>query len=517
MTERSSANPLKPAEKQPSGARSRIQPPPCAVVVFGITGDLAHRKIIPALYSLAADGLIPDRFALVGVGRRALSEEEIRNSLHSSVGRYARRSIDPRVWSNLASKIFYHHGNFDDPNTYNLLRQRLKQIDSSLGTEGNRVFYLATPPDLFLPTVRQLGRANLIYPRFEPSWSRVVVEKPFGHDLDSARQLNSGLAQILREDQIYRIDHYLGKETVQNILVFRFANSIFEPVWNHTYIDHVQITASETLGMEGRGAFFDRAGILRDMVQNHLLQILSIVAMEPPIALDANAVRDEKLKVLRAIRKFSPAEASANSVRGQYGPGWVEGQKVVGYREEEGVSPTSNTETYAALKLYVDNWRWSGVPFYLRAGKRLPKRVTEVAIQFREVPHLLFPKTMPYVGSNVLVLRIQPDEGISLRITSKIPGSSDSLQPVRMEFRYGTVFGADPPDAYERLLLDVMLGDSTLFNRADEVEAAWEVVMPFLEAWSEQKEEFPNYEAGTWGPAHADDLLRADGRSWRRP
>jgi len=502
----------------PADTRWTRRPQPCAVVVFGITGDLAHRKVVPALYSLLADRLTPERMAVVGVGRRDITAEALLSSLRGACDQHARhRPVTEALWSELSASFTYHRGRFDDPETYEALRQHLRALDQTHGIGGNRAFYLATPPDLFLPIVRHLGRAGLICSANDPCWSRVVVEKPFGRDVQSARELNAALAQVLREDQTYRIDHYLGKETVRNILVFRFANTIFEPIWSRDCIDHVQITVAESIGVEGRGRFFDTTGILRDIVQNHMLQLLSIVAMEPPAALDPEAVRNEKLKVLRSIRPMSRQEVAWSAVRGQYGPGMVGGESVVGYREEEDVQSDSGTETYAALKLYVDNWRWSGVPFYLRAGKRLPKRVTEIAVQFRRVPHMLFPDDSPYVNSNVLVLRIQPDEGIALRITSKVPGQGTRLQPVRMEFRYGSVFGADPPDAYERLLLDVLLGDSTLFNRGDEVEAAWEAVEPILEAWQERPTDFPNYQAGTWGPPSADDLLRRDGRSWRRP
>lgn len=501
-----------------AGARWSRRPEPCALVIFGITGDLAHRKVLPALYSLIADRLTPERMAIVGVGRRDVSADALLSSLRSACSSHSRhRPVSDTLWSELAASFTYHHGSFDDSGTYESLRQRLRTLDETFGTGGNRVYYLATPPDLFLPVVRHLGRAGLICSAHDPCWSRVVVEKPFGRDLQSARELNASLAQVLREDQTYRIDHYLGKETVRNILVFRFANTIFEPIWNRNCVDHVQITVAESIGVQGRAGFFDKTGTLRDVVQNHMLQLLAIVAMEPPASLDPEAVRSEKLKVLRSVRRLSREEAAACAVRGQYGPGMVNGQSVVGYRAEDGVPPDSDTETYAAVKLHVDNWRWAGVPFYLRAGKRLPKRVTEIAVQFRRAPHTLFPDDSPYVNSNVLVLRIQPDEGIALRITSKVPGQGTRLQPVRMEFRYGSVFGYEPPDAYERLLLDVMLGDSTLFNRGDEVEAAWEVVAPVLDAWAEDRADFPNYRAGTWGPPAADDLLRRDGRTWRRP
>ncbi|MGQ9524279.1 MAG: glucose-6-phosphate dehydrogenase [Armatimonadota bacterium] len=518
MSEDSIISSLRDDSLPTADARWSRRPEPCALVIFGITGDLAHRKIVPALCSLIADRQTADSMAVVGVGRRDIPMERLLTELRAASDRHARRRpVSDGVWSEFARRFVYHHGAFDDPATYEALRQRLRLLDETLGTHGNRVFYLATPPDLFLPIVRYLGRAGLICSAHEQCWSRVVVEKPFGHDLQSARDLNAGLAQVLREDQTYRIDHYLGKETVRNLLVFRFANTIFEPVWTHQYIDHVQITVAESIGVDDRGEFFDKIGTLRDMIQNHLLQLLSIVAMEPPSAVSPELVRDEKLKVLRAIRRMSVQEALSLSVRGQYGPGMVNGENVPGYRHEEGVRPDSPTETYAALRLDIENWRWSGTPFYLRAGKRLPKRVTEIAVQFRRVPHMIFPDGSPYVNSNVLVLRIQPDEGIALRLTSKVPGQGTRLQPVRMEFRYGSVFGVEPPDAYERLLLDVMLGDSTLFNRGDEVEAAWEVVAPVLEAWQDRPVEFPNYPAGTWGPPAADEFIRRDGRSWRRP
>lgn len=510
-------NPL----REPEGPRAAAirKPEPCTVVLFGATGDLAHRKVVPALYSLAADGLASEQMAIVGVGRRQLNEEEFRRDMRASVDAHARLGpTTGAAWGRFESRLFYHAGPLNDPATFDALRQRLRAIDEQHGTQGNRLYYLATPPGLFLPLTRQLGRAGLIYGPNDPSFSRVVFEKPFGHDLSSAKELNANIAAVLREDQTYRIDHYLGKETVRNILVFRLGNSIFEPLWNGAHVDHVQITVSESLGVEGRGAYFDEAGILRDMIQNHMLQLLSFVAMEPPASMDANAVRDEKVKVLRSIVRYSPRDAALNSVRGQYGPGWVEGGQVPGYREEGGVSRDSTTPTFAALKLAIANWRWAGTPFYLMAGKRLPKRATEIAVRFKQVPHRLFEAGGPHTDANVLVMRIQPDEGIALRVVSKVPGRGVRLQPVRMEFRYGATFGAEPPEAYERLLLDVMLGDSTLFNRRDEVEAAWEAIMPFLNGWDEtQPPHFPNYEAGTWGPTDAEHLIRRDGRKWRRP
>ncbi len=493
---------------------------PCVIVVFGATGDLTHRKLLPALYRLGRRAELPARYAIVGFARREKTSEQFRAEVEASLRKFTGGAeLDAAVWQSMSDGLFYHRSSFEDPAGYQRLRRFLDELDRTRGIQGNRVFYLATPPRAFDDIVEHLGAAGLVQPSSErPPWSRLVVEKPFGRDLSSGEQLNELVGRFFTEDQIYRIDHYLGKETVQNILVLRFANGLFEPVWNQKHVDHVQITVSEDLGVGLRGDYFEEVGILRDMVQNHMLQLVSLVAMEPPVALDADAVRDEKVKVLRALRVVEGQEALRHTARGQYGPGWIKGERVIGYRAEPRVAADSITETYVALKLFVDNWRWAGVPFYLRAGKRLAKRVTEIAIQFKDIPHLLFSDSQAGVAPNVLVLRIQPDEAISLRIGCKVPGPAVAVQPVRMEFLYGSAFGFEAPEAYERLLRDVLLGDATLFTRRDEVEAAWRWITPILESWSAAPPpQFPNYEAGSWGPQEARELIEADGRAWRYP
>jgi glucose-6-phosphate 1-dehydrogenase len=500
-------------------ARQRV-PQPCALVIFGATGDLTRRKLVPALYNLGRAGLLPQGFAVVGFARREKDTAQFREEMQAAVDQFSRhRPVPLEVWQPFAESLYYHSATFQDLSGYIRLRAFLEQLDRERGTAGNRIFYLATPPSAFEEIFANLGAAGLIYPQEQGTpWSRLIVEKPFGRDLASARRLNRQLEQVCAEEQVFRMDHYLGKETVQNILVFRFANEIFEPLWNQKYIDHVQITVSEDLGMEGRGRFFEEAGILRDIVQNHILQLLCLVAMEPPISLEAEAIRDEKVHILRALRPLSPEEVQRSTVRGQYAAGWVNGQEVVGYRQEPGVDPESTTETFVALRLYIDNWRWAGVPFFLRSGKRLPKRATEIAIQFKAVPRILFNRNPEApLEPNVLALRIQPDEGVSLRFGAKVPELATRVQPVKMDFRYGTAFGMEPPEAYERLLLDAILGDSTLFTRRDEVEAAWSFITPILEGWqAAPSPAFPNYTAGSWGPAEADALMAPEGRAWRR-
>jgi glucose-6-phosphate 1-dehydrogenase len=492
-------------------------PEPAAVVIFGATGDLTARKLMPALYSLARDLLLPPRFAIVAVGRPEKTDDEVRQVARASVREHVPDLYDEAVFDALAEGISYVRGDYLDPHTYVRLRQHLERVDSARGTAGNRLFYLAVPPALFSEIVRNLGEAGLVSKERRP-FTRVVIEKPFGRDLASARSLNHEVMRTFHESQIFRMDHYLGKETVQNLFVFRFANAFFEPLWNRNYVDHVQITVAETLGVESRGAFYEDTGALRDIVQNHMLQLLSLVAMEPPTRFRADEVRNEKVKVLRAIRRPTLDEVTRESVRGQYEAGTVDGKPAVGYRQEQGVNARSNTETYAAIRLEVDNWRWAGVPFYLRAGKRLAKRATEIAVFLRPVPHLPFEERSARPEPNALVLRIQPDEGISLRFGAKVPGLRVAIESVKMDFLYGTSFGERQPEAYERLLLDCLLGDPTLFARADEVEAAWEVVEPFLHHWSRHApSDFPNYEAGTWGPAAADRWIAGDGRAWRRP
>jgi glucose-6-phosphate 1-dehydrogenase len=526
------------------GLRMRRTAEPCAVVIFGVTGDLAHRKLLPALYNLMIERRLPVGFSIVGFARRPFSDEEFREQARASIEKYSRNkpSQRPSVWENFAQGLFYVQSNFDDANGYAKLALKLEEIDRQRGTQGNRIYYLSTPPDFYAPIVANLGASGLANTRLVPSgngsntavlntgmlmpapaddapWRRIIIEKPFGHDLPSAQQLNRQISEVFTEEQIYRIDHYLGKETVQNILVFRFANGIWEPLWSRRYIDNVQITVAESLGVEDRASYYDHSGALRDMLQNHMMQLLTLVAMEPPASFDAQAVRDEKAKVLRAIKPFSTAaEVAKNTVRGQYGPGAIFGKPVQAYRHEEDVPPDSITETFVAARFFVENWRWSGVPFYLRHGKRLPKRDTEIAIQFKPAPLALFQHTAAdEMQPNSLVLHIQPDEGIALRFESKTPGPEMRLRSVDMNFRYGTSFGVEPADAYERLLMDCMLGDSTLFTRRDEVELMWQLATSILEGWKQiPPPTFPNYRAGSWGPMAADNIIVPDGRTWRR-
>jgi glucose-6-phosphate 1-dehydrogenase len=508
------------------GLQGERVPRPTTMVIFGASGDLTKRKLLPALYSLARDRLLSSPFNVVGVARRDIGDGPFRQQMRESCDKYARRRpVEESLWESFSDGIFYVAGTFENPATYEKLKKRLDEIDAHRDTGGNRVFYLSTPPSEYPIIIKQLGEAGLINRERSGAFTRVIIEKPFGHDLESARALNKEVHEYLREDQTYRIDHYLGKETVQNILVFRFANGIWEPLWNGRYIDHVQLTVAEAIGVEGRGGYFEQAGILRDMVQNHMFQFLCLMAMEPPVAFEAEAVRDEKLKVLRSLRPLpaSPAELQKLVIRGQYGRGFVNGEQRIAYREEQGVAKHSTVETFAALKLHIDNWRWAGVPFYLRAGKALPKRVTEIAIHFKRAPHSLFNDASSRGRladePNVLTIRIQPDEGISLKFFSKVPGPTTDVLPVPMEFRYGTSFGAEPPEAYERLLLDCLLGDGTLFTRGDEVETSWAWIDRIEKAWAANlpAPEFPNYASGTWGPAEADRLIENDGRVWRKP
>ena len=499
------------------GVRLERTAEPCTVVIFGASGDLTKRKLVPALYRLTQQRLLPAEFAILGFARTKMSHDEFRDEMKEAIVTYSEaKQVDEAVWESFAKGIFYIAGDINNPKSYSEIKKMLDKIDEERGTAGNRVFYLSTSPSLYAEAIKQLGAAGLAKPK-DKGWIRIIIEKPFGRDLASARELNVEVAKVFDEDQVYRIDHYLGKETVQNLMVFRFANGIFEPIWNRRYVDHVQITNAESIGVEDRGGYYDTAGVVRDMIQNHVFQVTSLIAMEPPINLSANAVRDEKIKAMSAVREIPKDRVNEFVVRGQYTAGAVAGKPVKRYREEKDVKPHSQTETFAALKLFIDNWRWADVPFYLRSGKRMPKRVTEIAIQFRKAPLQLFKGAEQEMEPNVLVMRIQPDEGITLRIAAKVPGQVTRIRWVNMDFRYGASFGVASPEAYERLLLDCILGDSTLYARRDMTERGWEIVMPILEAWHESKEEIPKYEAGTWGPQEADELIERDGRKWRRP
>lgn len=499
-------------------ARSMAEP--CTVVIFGATGDLTHRKLIPALYNLAVDGELPTGVKIIGFARREKSDAEFRAGLADINKKVSRSGHDERVWNPFIENVHYHQSEFSDLEGYKRLAEKLTEIDSARGGKGNRLFYIASSPEFFDDILIKLKEAGLNQAE-EGCWARVIVEKPFGTDLATARHLNEVVNATFHEKDTYRIDHYLGKETAQNLMVLRFANAIFEPLWNSKHISHVQITCAENLGMEGgRGGYYDTAGALRDMVQNHLLQLLSLVAMEPPTDLSADGVRDEKVKVIRSLRQWdTPEKVAANVVRAQYTAGHVDGNPVPGYRDEDRVNPRSQTEAYVAVRLLIDTWRWSGVPFYIRMGKRLPKKSTEISIHFKDAPCVLFNTPCNGIpGGNVLVIRIQPDEGISLRMVSKIPGNSLRLEPVKMDFHYATSFGKASPEAYERLLLDAISGDATLFARRDEVEEAWKFIDHIEHAWhqSETPPPMAEFVAGSWGPKEADDLLAQDGNQWRR-
>lgn len=494
----------------------RKRPEPFTFVIFGAGGDLAHRKLFPALYNLMLDELMGTDCKILGVARRPYDDDQFRGAVREAVTRYSRRPPDAKVLDRLLANTRYLTADFSDGAQYQTLEETLH--DSQAGFPPNYLFYLATPPSAYPVIANHLGSVGLAHASDPDHWVRIIVEKPFGHDLESAMSLNIQLHQVFDESQIYRIDHYLGKETVQNILVFRFGNGIFEPLWTRQYVDNVQITVAESLGVAGRGSYYDNAGALRDMVQNHMLQLVSLIAMEPPVAFEADAVRDEKVKVLRSIRPFSTRDVADWTVRAQYEAGTIAGEEVPGYLDEADIASDSRTESYVALRLLIDNWRWAGVPFYLRTGKRLPERATEIAIQFKTAPHRFFQETETQeLAPNLLRLKIQPDEGISLRFGAKVPGPAIKVRTVNMEFLYDTSFAAIPPEAYERLLWDAMTGDSTLFTRKDEVEAAWTLVSSILRGWQRARGPIPTYPAGSWGPEQADILIERDQSHWRRP
>ena len=498
------------AEQNPltEGLHLRRRPDPCILVIFGASGDLTSKKLMPALYSLAYRGLLPEKFGIVGAARSEESDDGFRDRMKQAIKDHARDPFDGDVWEKLAGGMRYVTLDFADDKGEDLLRDKLNELDQERGTGGNRVYYFAVPPRAIGTLVAEIAER-----RASEGWVRLIIEKPFGHDLASAETLNAEIKEHFAENEVFRIDHYLGKETVQNMLALRFANGIFEPIWNRQFIDHVQITVAESIGIEGRASYYERAGAIRDIFQNHLLQLVAITAMEPPIDFTADSVRNEKVKVLKSLHTPGPKHV----VRGQYGPGFVEGEEVRGYREEDGVAPGSMTETFVAAKLYVDNWRWADTPFYVRMGKRLARRETTIAIQFKRAPHPPFADgASDGLRPNVLLIHVQPNEGISLAIGAKVPGQGLTIRTVHMDFLYGGAFREGLPDAYERLILDAMLGDATLFTRSDEIEEQWALVDAIVAFWQRDHPSFPNYPAGTWGPPAADDLVHRDGRSWRR-
>lgn len=492
-------------------------PEACALVIFGASGDLAQLKLLPAIYALARQKLLPEQFALVGYGRTEMGDEQFREHIRAAVA--AAHEVDDGVLNALLARARYQTGKYDDPKDFDALKQRLEELDQELGTGGNRLFYLATPPSTFAPIARCLGERGLARRGYGMKpWARVVIEKPFGYDLASARKLNQQLYERLTEEQIFRIDHYLGKELVQNILVLRFANVVFEPLWNHRYVDHVQITVAETISADERGGYYDKSGALRDIVQNHMLQLMALVAMEPPVGLDARSTRDEKVKVFNSVRQIKPEDVTQYAARGQYGAGGVDGTHTNGYGRAKGVDPNSTTETFAAVKLFIDNWRWNGTPFYLRTGKCLPKKASEIAIRFRRPPIALFQKHCESpVYPNDLIIHVAPEAGISLRVNGKVPGGALTIKSVAFEFNYAETFKTEPPEAYERLIADAMAGDQSLFIRGDEAEAAWTVIDPILKGWrrlDEKGDRLEEYAPGSWGPKSASGLIEKDNRQW---
>ncbi|QGQ19239.1 glucose-6-phosphate dehydrogenase [Cellulomonas sp. JZ18] len=487
---------------------------PSGLVIFGVTGDLARKKLMPAVYDLTNRGLLPPGFALTGFARRDWETQDFEQVVHDAVKQYARTPFREATWRQLAEGIRFVQGTFDDDDAFDRLRDTVEELDVSRGTGGNHAFYLSVPPSSFPVVCKQLARSGLSQPQ-DGTWRRVVIEKPFGHDLRSARELNDIVSSVFRPDDIFRIDHYLGKETVQNLLALRFANQLFEPIWNGNYVDHVQITMAEDIGIGGRAGYYDGIGAARDVIQNHLLQLLALTAMEEPVSFDAAALRAEKTKVLSAVRL--PRDLARHTARGQYTAGWQGGEKVIGYAEEEGFNPDSTTETYAAIRVDIDTRRWAGVPFYLRTGKRLGRRVTEIAVVFKRAPHLPFESTATEeLGKNALVIRVQPDEGVTLRFGAKVPGTAMEVRDVTMDFGYGHAFTESSPEAYERLILDVLLGDPPLFPQHEEVELSWKILDPITEFWASQGKP-DEYRAGTWGPASADEMMARDGRAWRLP
>jgi glucose-6-phosphate 1-dehydrogenase len=504
-------------ESNRSGSNYTGVTEPCTVVLFGASGDLAKRKVIPAMYDLAIHNSLGARYAIVGFARSPMTDDTFRQTAGDAAKTISEVGpIDPKQWSDFASRLYYHTGDYGNPAAYQALAARLKELSEKNDLGGNRLFYLSTPPEVYFDIIEQIGKAGLAKPSSPNSWVRIIVEKPFGRDLASAKELNKRVLNVFEEHQVYRIDHYLGKDTVQNLLVLRFGNGIFEPLWNRNYVDHVQITAAETLGVERRGGFYETTGALRDMIQSHVLQLTSLVAVEPPASFDANSVRNEKLKVLQSIRPFDLEAVAQSVIRGQYGPGEVGGKPLPGYRQEQGVNPSSKTETFVAARLLIENWRWAGVPFYLRTGKRLAKRTTEIVIQFRCAPHMVFRDKG--IEPNRLVLNIQPDEGISVSFSAKKPGTEMNIGNVVMDFSYREGFGGGSRSAYATLVNDCVRGDATLFDRGDNVEAAWALVDPILDVWSAAKTAtVPQYASGSWGPRESEQLLERDGRKWYNP
>ena len=501
-----------------SDSTKLIKAQPCTLVIFGASGDLTRRKLLPAVYNLLLDGLLPSNYAVLGLGRKEMNDDAFREVARGGIEEFSRQTMNSEKWDHFQSRLFYTNGEIDDPNTFQQMKAKLEDIEAKLQLPGNRIFYLAIPPTTFMPACEGLHQAGLIYDMDDSSpYSRVIVEKPIGRDLESAKEINAITGRVFDESQIYRIDHYLGKETVQNIMVMRFANAIFEPIWNYRYIDHVQLTVSEAETLGTRASYYEEAGALRDMIQNHILQLLCLIAMEPPYSLDPDVVRNARMDVLRGLRPIKGKDVEQMTVRAQYAHGTINGKEFPGYRREEGVRADSTTETYVALKVFVENWRWAGVPFYIRTGKAMPKRASEIAVQFKDIPQILF-NANPNVpqAPNLLTLRIQPEEGMALRIISKRPGSKAQTHPVDMNFEYGDAFDAPSPEAYERLLLDVMTGDASLFMRRDAVEASWTWVTEILKGWETHSTKWlPEYPAGTWGPIEADRLIETDGRKWR--